>query len=563
MNVTCSACSTRYTIPDDKVAGRRARMQCKKCGSAIAVDGTMLASAPSAPAAQEAKAVSWNVAQPSGRRDVFTTAELIERYQREEVEPGSLVWREGMDNWLPPYDVSELAEAFAARGVRLPGAGLESSFDDDNETTRVGSSPAAVKALDAAVMRAESERSLWQEHRHEEPVTFDDETQSIGSEEALALKRKAMRTMEDIGDLGAKSDGLIDEVTRAIDSIPRVLPPLPRPPPKRPSSSPPDEATRIYEAPGAAVVTPSDDTDADEATRVFEPRSSESDDEATRVFDAPGRRESDEDESTRLYTGAPHPAKLALAHQGTVPAPLAPPAPRPPPSRPQPPPAPALPRPLPSGPAPKPPPAGRAAEHQPPRSFAQAPAPQAPVPQASVVHAPPESGPRAALPLGAAPHEEISGIGEPTRLSQRAGMTERRAAFAPTRRGNAPFVGAFVLLSALCIVYIVKPELLGLGNAPPPAEVEASGPPFDPNAAGLALEDAATTANRCKIDGGPTGPGRVHVKYVPTGRAASASVSDPYAGTDVGECLVNVFENTKVPPFGGKPVIVGKNFVIQ
>ena len=44
MNVVCGACPAKYSIPDDKVRGRKVRIPCKHCGAAIIIDGTALQS---------------------------------------------------------------------------------------------------------------------------------------------------------------------------------------------------------------------------------------------------------------------------------------------------------------------------------------------------------------------------------------------------------------------------------------------------------------------------------------------------------------------------------------
>jgi predicted Zn finger-like uncharacterized protein len=42
MNVSCGNCPAKYAVPDDKVRGRKVRIQCKRCGAAIVVDGSVL-----------------------------------------------------------------------------------------------------------------------------------------------------------------------------------------------------------------------------------------------------------------------------------------------------------------------------------------------------------------------------------------------------------------------------------------------------------------------------------------------------------------------------------------
>ncbi len=209
----------------------------------------------------------------------------------------------------------------------------------------------------------------------------------------------------------------------------------------------------------------------------------------------------------------------------------------------------------------------------PPQHSAPAPAPHssappapeaAPAPDASASPVPPPSAPPE-------PQQDGTALPELAQESSTQQVTAMRTAMRPKRRVLPWLVAALVLGAAGAAVFVLGPKsplaekwgLAGkwpLGSAAAP---ENTGPEFDSTAAGAVLAEAATTASRCKVPDGPTGPGRVHVKYQPSGRAESAKVSDPYAGTVVGECLVNVFENTRVPTFGGKPVIVGKNFEIQ
>jgi predicted Zn finger-like uncharacterized protein len=51
MNVSCTSCSAKYGIPDEKVRGKKVKITCKHCGTAIVVDGTTLDAPAPAPAA--------------------------------------------------------------------------------------------------------------------------------------------------------------------------------------------------------------------------------------------------------------------------------------------------------------------------------------------------------------------------------------------------------------------------------------------------------------------------------------------------------------------------------
>jgi predicted Zn finger-like uncharacterized protein len=39
MKITCQTCHAKYTVADEKVVGRIAKIKCKKCGSTIVVNG--------------------------------------------------------------------------------------------------------------------------------------------------------------------------------------------------------------------------------------------------------------------------------------------------------------------------------------------------------------------------------------------------------------------------------------------------------------------------------------------------------------------------------------------
>ncbi len=95
----------------------------------------------------------------------------------------------------------------------------------------------------------------------------------------------------------------------------------------------------------------------------------------------------------------------------------------------------------------------------------------------------------------------------------------------------------------------------------PPA---AGGKEFDRAAAMSALGGAAGAAKGCKKPDGPTGGGKVRVTFAPSGNVTSATVEGPpFAGTPVGGCVASAFRGARVPPFEGSPVAVSKSFSIN
>jgi uncharacterized protein DUF4339 len=93
---------------------------------------------------------------------------------------------------------------------------------------------------------------------------------------------------------------------------------------------------------------------------------------------------------------------------------------------------------------------------------------------------------------------------------------------------------------------------------------DAPGSTFNREAARTALDDAAAQAKNCRPVGGPSGSGRVQVRYEPTGKVGAVSVLTPmFDNTTTGSCVVMVFRRASIPAFTGSPaVVMNKNFEI-
>ena len=94
---------------------------------------------------------------------------------------------------------------------------------------------------------------------------------------------------------------------------------------------------------------------------------------------------------------------------------------------------------------------------------------------------------------------------------------------------------------------------------PPPPDQRA---PLNRASALTALSKAANSAMSCKRDGGPSGTGSASITFSPEGPVASVSLSAPFAGTPVGNCIQTVFRSAHVPAFSGSSVTLSKSFRI-
>jgi colicin import membrane protein len=99
------------------------------------------------------------------------------------------------------------------------------------------------------------------------------------------------------------------------------------------------------------------------------------------------------------------------------------------------------------------------------------------------------------------------------------------------------------------------------GDAP---TKEPPGSTFNRDAAKTALDDAAAKARNCRPVGGPSGAGRVQVRYEPNGKVGAVSILSPqFDNTTTGDCVVMVFRRASIPAFTGSPaVVMNKNFEI-
>src|SRR5690606_9663934 len=102
----------------------------------------------------------------------------------------------------------------------------------------------------------------------------------------------------------------------------------------------------------------------------------------------------------------------------------------------------------------------------------------------------------------------------------------------------------------------------GAAESPKATSVDPPGSTFNRQAAKAALDDAAAQARNCRPQGGPSGSGKVQVRYEPTGKVGAVSILTPqFDNTTTGSCVVMVFRRASIPAFtGSPPVVMNKTF---
>jgi GYF domain 2 len=566
--ITCTACHKTFTISDEiyekKVAGRVVTIKCKSCSQGIRVDGTKgggaaAAAAPApavaAPAAAEPTLAGdplWAVDYPDGQDREFTTAEVVAELERGVVSGTTLVWRDGMAEWLELYQVPELAPELAKIDERKKAAAV-----------------AAAKAAAAAAGPVHKPRARM-------PTVT-----GIGGLPGIALAARPKPVQPSTPDVvtprtaQASSPELAKPRVQQ-PSSPWLSPELAKPRVQQPSS------------PGLSPGLPKPRPQQPSSPELPRPRAQQP--------SSPG-----------LPKPPPAPPPLA--------APAPPPAPTPPLPFAAPPPAPTPPLPFATPPPPLPMPDAMPEVTPPlPASVAKVVSrpPQVPptfpmtaAPVSSFGNAPalvsdhasvewpeakkktpliiggliaavvvigggifalsgkeeePPAAPISALPPGPAATLNPSPTPTPTPTSTPAPAAPQPGAETATGSdpvpaapdpGATPGAGFAELFAA------------GARKAESKGATIARTERFDPAVTKAPLAQAANDAQACKQGGGPTGKVTVVVTFDPSGKVSGATITEaPFAGTATGACISSALKRAAIAPFSGLPGSVSKTFSI-
>ncbi len=125
MKIVCDSCGAKYSIADEKVAGKIFKIRCKKCSSVLEVRGDQSGAHPfadpSAPKEQAGDA-TWYIVVDGEQKGPLPPIELSQLFAKGAVGLDSFVWKEGFDDWKVASDVPELTQIFGGPGATAKGA---------------------------------------------------------------------------------------------------------------------------------------------------------------------------------------------------------------------------------------------------------------------------------------------------------------------------------------------------------------------------------------------------------------------------------------------------------
>lgn len=624
MNVACTQCSARYAINDERIKGRKVRIKCKRCGTALVIDGRAdgepQISQQSSTAGQDTSPTPPGVAADSDRAPAselwlvaisdddtreMNDAQLVEAYANKTIDHLTYVWREGMADWQTPFEIPVLAGALEAAGHRLSpealpprGAGSgavvwrepgrpstpENSLPDyegDDEVTR-------------AVTMEQLEREDAEKTEHAKglaPLTTGGEFFNRG---------RAKVSERPSGDLFGRAHTEGSEEHH--EPPPAELPPL------RTAAEIKQRPEDLESSPHAGNEASAADVDAaltgarHESSVLFSLSALVANEEAKRPA-AAAPNDNDRVSDDELLGEAPPPSEplrhLSMSINPTRPAvpiddssdarvsatSLSPMAPV----------DPSLftkrahpgywwtlagvlllaggvvtlfsldmmPR-ITFGPANTTPVEPTLAADTRPASLepsAQTEPSAQPEPSASTS----ASAAPSAVP---APEPSATASAPVPELSKPATTAEAKPVppsepkpAPPTAPAPAP---APVAATPAPAAPAPAPAPVAAPEPPPAEPAEPALPPFNTEAAKAALGAAENNAKgSCKVPGTPAGTSRVAVTFVPSGKATQALVSGDFAGSEAGSCIARVFRSASIPAFSGSAVTVTKSVTLH
>jgi predicted Zn finger-like uncharacterized protein len=151
MKIVCDSCSAKYSIADEKVAGKVFKIRCKKCSEVIVVRGDQLDQPPPDESTQvydygdESPDAIWHVVINGDQQGPFAPSQLGEMLTAGTIDWEVYVWREGFDNWLAARDVPDLVAAITGQ-PQEGGAADHAAADGGPDPFAGGADPYADQA---------------------------------------------------------------------------------------------------------------------------------------------------------------------------------------------------------------------------------------------------------------------------------------------------------------------------------------------------------------------------------------------------------------------------------
>jgi predicted Zn finger-like uncharacterized protein len=170
VKLSCPSCGAKYSIADEKVQDRLAKIRCRKCSATIIVDGKV---DPPNVYTSEGGSVSQSAPLETGDggggpapgeysvdfgdndQRTMSADDIVQAYRRGQLTADTYVWTEGMADWQPVGSVPELAEALTTTAAAAPAAPAAAP-----RAARTGSGRGSATDLFGGIDKAGSEEDV-------------------------------------------------------------------------------------------------------------------------------------------------------------------------------------------------------------------------------------------------------------------------------------------------------------------------------------------------------------------------------------------------------------------
>jgi predicted Zn finger-like uncharacterized protein len=133
VKISCPTCSAKYSIADEKVQDRLAKIRCRKCSATIVIDGKVNPPNVYATAGDTGDAAhaaehhadphtEYSVDFGEGDQRNLALADVVNAYNAGQLTAETYVWAEGFSDWKMVQEVPEIVEALSAGGRPLAAA---------------------------------------------------------------------------------------------------------------------------------------------------------------------------------------------------------------------------------------------------------------------------------------------------------------------------------------------------------------------------------------------------------------------------------------------------------
>lgn len=169
MKIACPTCSANYSIADEKVLGRLAKIRCRKCGTSIVIDGNTSPPAvyagdaeaghepAGAPAAAPAASTMYTVDFGENDQRQLSVTDLVSAYNAGTVTADTYVWTDGFADWTPLGQVEDIVNALhraASGGAAVDETSAASQSAEPSSPWGEGAAKPAMPVAQSPVRRA-------------------------------------------------------------------------------------------------------------------------------------------------------------------------------------------------------------------------------------------------------------------------------------------------------------------------------------------------------------------------------------------------------------------------